>query len=633
MTKAEWEKLYDDINTFTDEGGQTASGLYEQGLVTDEQKEKLDKLKEEIDELLKNLTCAVKEGEKQKGSDGIIENECEEKEKELKEKIAQYNNELKETTGNACIWNVGEREELKGKTFYFQQKVEDKALHKLKSGDFPLSFNRFGNVYTFSSNGQVYYPEAGTGKFTTKDVVKYYQFENASEPISISVNENADDQITIGGQKEIAMKDCSSGNKDKGKGLGKGTLYTKNVEGRYKVTVTENNGKISSKFELTGQGDSKTASQKQKIEQQVQTLIDEKLKELGGLNNKTSPSVNTSTEDGGEFYVKQMNGKEWLGTLENLGVSVWENATMPEDYWNKDKNYSASNIHIPPTFAGVGDGVIGEISDYPQLIKLGYDVSTKQEVREGLWKAVKNINLGSIKTAATGVLKNKWNAYTNSPGHITYHEMGKDGVTVVSLAMGAGFFKKGTDGLKDGIEDTGEKFVKKEVDEISEVLGKIVKNGNKIEYTNPAGKILKWSEQGVKDIDNAIMASRNLDPLNSNNIGRITEGKVGEFVKNKKQIVGFGQKIDPNITDLDVSTIDEIIEVKASFSSVKEGQFAKLLDENLDNFCNPHQKKVILYIDKPVNEATQSQINMINRIKQQGVIVVNSLDELGQILK
>lgn len=67
------------------------------------------------------------------------------------------------------------------------------------------------------------------------------------------------------------MKDCTS--KDRGNGLEKGTLYTKNVEGRYKVIVTENNGKISSKFELTGQGDSKTTSQKQKIEQQVQTLI------------------------------------------------------------------------------------------------------------------------------------------------------------------------------------------------------------------------------------------------------------------------------------------------------------------------------------------------------------------------
>jgi len=35
MTQAEWEKLYNDIHHYTNEGGQTASGLYEQGLVTD----------------------------------------------------------------------------------------------------------------------------------------------------------------------------------------------------------------------------------------------------------------------------------------------------------------------------------------------------------------------------------------------------------------------------------------------------------------------------------------------------------------------------------------------------------------------------------------------------------------------
>jgi hypothetical protein len=165
------------------------------------------------------------------------------------------------------------------------------------------------------------------------------------------------------------------------------------------------------------------------------------------------------------------------------------------------------------------------------------------------------------------------------------------------------------------------------------VLGSIAKNGNKIEYTNPAGKLLKWSEQGIKDIDNAISTTKNLDPLESNNIGRIVEGKVGEYVKSKKQLTGFGQKIEPNITDLDISTLDEIIEVKASFSSVKEEQFAKLLDRNLSNFCNPYQKQVILYIDKPLGEATQAQTNMINRIKSQGVTVVYSLDELGGILK
>jgi len=51
--------------------------------------------------------------------------------------------------------------------------------------------------------------------------------------------------------------------------------------------------------------------------------------------------------------------------------------------------------------------------------------------------------------------------------------MGKDGVTVVSMAMGAGFFKKGADGLKDGIEDTGEKILEKSDDFLSDVISKL----------------------------------------------------------------------------------------------------------------------------------------------------------------
>ncbi len=42
--------------------------------------------------------------------------------------------------------------------------------------------------------------------------------------------------------------------------------------------------------------------------------------------------------------------------------------------------------------------------------------------------------------------------------------------------MGAGFFKKGADGLKDGIEDTGEKFIKKEAGNIASSLEDLLKN-------------------------------------------------------------------------------------------------------------------------------------------------------------
>jgi len=76
------------------------------------------------------------------------------------------------------------------------------------------------NVYSFSSNGKIYYPEAGTGKYTTKNVKNYYTFENGGKAIPVVVTENVEDRIKIDGTDEIAMKDCSSKNEDKGKGLG-----------------------------------------------------------------------------------------------------------------------------------------------------------------------------------------------------------------------------------------------------------------------------------------------------------------------------------------------------------------------------------------------------------------------------
>ncbi|WP_312298280.1 fibronectin type III domain-containing protein [Chryseobacterium sp.] len=330
------------------------------------------------------------------------------------------------------------------------------------AGKYPVYFVQWINLENNKSEYRIYKGELDINN-SQLATDKYFKgdIQDMSSPMSNTLVETI---TSTGCQQQVQNK---------------GDLYQtiNDPQGKYEIKIFKNkDGKLSTEFKLKSQGNSKTKEQQRAIEQQVEALMNEKLQELGGLDGNESAEEKKQTEDGGEFWVRKMNGRAWLNTIGDLGESVWENAAMPENYWNKDKNYNEANIHIPPTFAGVGDGVIGEISDYPQLIKLGYDVSTKQEVREGLWKTVKNINLESIKTAATGALKNKWNAYTNSPGHITYHEMGKDGVTVVSMAMGAGFFKKGADGLKDGIEDTGEKFIKKEAGNIAESFNELLKN-------------------------------------------------------------------------------------------------------------------------------------------------------------
>ena len=49
--------------------------------------------------------------------------------------------------------------------------------------------------------------------------------------------------------------------------------------------------------------------------------MSEKLQELG-WEGKSSDAVSPNpTEDGGEFMVKEMNGKQWLETLGYLGTN------------------------------------------------------------------------------------------------------------------------------------------------------------------------------------------------------------------------------------------------------------------------------------------------------------------------
>ncbi|BBH22806.1 hypothetical protein Back11_41510 [Paenibacillus baekrokdamisoli] len=164
-------------------------------------------------------------------------------------------------------------------------------------------------------------------------------------------------------------------------------------------------------------------------------------------------------------------------------------------------------------------------------------------------------------------------------------------------------------------------------------VGNIVKDGNKTKYTNPAGNELTWVDQHPKNINRDIDNS-----LNSTDPGKATEAKVASIVRENKEVTGFGQKIqradNSPAGDLDVVTKDEIIEVKKSLKAVTDvEQFDKYVNANHTDYFNPDQKKVILYIDKPLTNLHPNDVKKIEAIKSKGVIIVNSLDELKEVLK
>ena len=144
--------------------------------------------------------------------------------------------------------------------------------------------------------------------------------------------------------------------------------------------------------------------------------------------------------------------------------------------------------------------------------------------------------------------------------------------------------------------------------------------------------LIKWSEQTAGDISNSISAAKN-----SGNLGKISEAKVAEFIQQEGiSIEGYALEIKrANNTvagDIDVLTNNALIEVKNSFGSWsgKKDQVNKFVKSLNDDFMNPYNKKVILYIEQPLSALDKSSI--LNYIPT-NVTLVNSLNELKVVLK
>ncbi|MNC83383.1 hypothetical protein D3C75_1373040 [compost metagenome] len=62
-------------------------------------------------------------------------------------------------------------------------------------------------------------------------------------------------------------------------------------------------------------------------------------------------------------------------------------------------------------------------------------------------------------------------------------------------------------------------------------------------------------------------------------------------------------------------------------------QIDKYINPDNPKFFNYDMKEVVVYFDKPIDMNNKYVSENINHLKDSGVTVVNSLDELGGILK
>ncbi|EHQ43863.1 Fibronectin type III domain [Myroides odoratus] len=249
-------------------------------------------------------------------------------------------------------------------------------------------------------------------------------------------------------------------------------VFVENISIQDKITLEVFKNKKTGKYQvhvaLLGKArDKKYEGDKTEIENQLKAIAEEKLNELNGLDGVKSPSSSLGVfdvegEDAGEFYVAEMDGRQWLKTIGDLGSSVWETANLPEAYWNKDSGYATSSIHVPPIFAGVSNGLTEEALGLQQLVKLGYDVVSKEEVRIGIWEGLTNITFNSVIDAGDEAIRNRVNQYANhvEKPYIAQHALGRDAIQAVTTAVGIGVITK-SGKLADEVADIG-KQVKKE---------------------------------------------------------------------------------------------------------------------------------------------------------------------------
>lgn len=74
------------------------------------------------------------------------------------------------------------------------------------------------------------------------------------------------------------------------------------------------------------------------------------------------------------------------------------------------------------------------------------------------------------------------------------------------------------------------------------------------------------------------------------------------------------------------------IEVKSSVGLVLKEQIFKYTDINNSRFMNVKQKRVILYIDEPMETLSGKNAEELREIRAMGVEVVNGLEELKEVI-
>lgn len=186
-------------------------------------------------------------------------------------------------------------------------------------------------------------------------------------------------------------------------------------------------------------------------------------------------------------------------------------AEITEKYWNSlASGYSNNWINTPPLLSGVGNGLIDEVKEIPQLVFLAADLATNQQTIEAIWNSLSSLTLDKVFNAGAGVVT-QWSDKYAQGGDVSWHQGGRD-VVMVSSLLGIGILNKVDDAVKQNIDDVSTK-VKNKSDEVVgagrqiSLLAEEALGGHSIARHGPQLTLLEM-EQRVLGIHPTIPQSR-----------------------------------------------------------------------------------------------------------------------------
>ncbi|MBL7932504.1 MAG: TNT domain-containing protein [Bacteroidia bacterium] len=198
-----------------------------------------------------------------------------------------------------------------------------------------------------------------------------------------------------------------------------------------------------------------------KSELAFETVMNEYLLNRADLSLMDIQNGSQLFEDGKKIDVKQCTVWDKIQNGVSATREFIEQAKITEKYYNSAaQEYPENWVNTPPMLSGVGNGVIEEIKEIPQLVFLACDIATKEEVRTRIWNGLKGLNLDKIKKAASSTLSNWTDTYSQG-GDVAWHQGGKDGVMVFSMLSPMGFVKNADDALSKNVDDVADNIRKK----------------------------------------------------------------------------------------------------------------------------------------------------------------------------